>query len=73
MFMFSQGARSVEEEEQEEAREKSAAFRGTGFRLGDTEAPSQQIVGEPRVQKPEKVRPLTTALRLLNLTVCLCR
>lgn len=54
MFTSSQGARSVEEEEQEEVREKSKAFRGTGFRLGDTEEPSQQIVGQPRAQKPEK-------------------
>ena len=49
----SQGARNVEEEEQERVTEKSKAFRGTGFRLGETEAPSQQVQG--RAKEPEKV------------------
>ena len=52
-YAHSQGARSVEEEEQERVREKSKVFRGTGFRLGDTEAPSQQIQGKSK--EPEKV------------------
>lgn len=45
----------MEEEEQERMREKSRAFRGAGFRLGDTEAPSQQIQGQPSIKGPEKV------------------
>lgn len=53
--LHSQGARSVEEEERDKAKEKSRAFRGMGFRLGDTEAPSQQVQGGPSIKQPEKV------------------
>lgn len=71
--MCSQGARSVkdEEKEKEKVREKSTAFRGTGFRLGDTEAPSQQIAGQPKIQKTEKAQPLNMTDMKLSC-VCMC-
>jgi UBX domain-containing protein 1 len=51
----SQGARSVEEEEKEKAKESSRVFRGVGFRLGDAVEPSEQIQGGPSARAPEKV------------------
>ena len=45
LSLYSQGAKSVEEEEREKGEERSRAFRGVGFRLGDTGEPSQQIQG----------------------------
>lgn len=53
--VYSQGARSVEEEERERVKEKSKAFKGAGFRLGDTEESSPQIGGSPIVKEREKV------------------
>lgn len=56
-FSGRQGAVSVEEEEREQRKENSAAFQGTGFRLGDNEGPSQ-VIGRsrPLPPKPENVR-----------------
>ncbi|CAI8016886.1 NSFL1 cofactor p47 [Geodia barretti] len=51
----SQGARNVEEEEKEKVRERASAFRGVGFRLGDTVEPSEQIQSGPSARGPEKV------------------
>lgn len=50
------GGVSVEEEEREKKKENSAAFQGSGFRLGDEEGPSQ-VVGKqnPLLPKPEMV------------------
>lgn len=48
------GAVEVEEEEREIARQRSAAFQGTGFKLGDSEGPSV-MVGNKALPKPEKV------------------
>ena len=51
------GAVSVEEEDKERKRENSAAFQGTGFRLGDEEGPSQAVArARPLPPKPEMVR-----------------
>ena len=46
----------MEEEEKERAKERSRMFRGTGFRLGDTEAPSDQVEGHASAKEPEKVK-----------------
>ena len=54
-LIHSQGARSVEEEEKEKAKESSRVFRGVGFRLGDAVEPSEQIQGGPSAKAPEKV------------------
>ena len=54
-WVHSQGARNVEEEEKEKVRERASAFRGVGFRLGDTVEPSEQIQSGPSARGPEKV------------------
>ena len=50
------GAVSVEEEEKQKKKEKSAAFQGSGFKLGDSEGPSVQIPGRALPSAPEMVR-----------------
>ncbi|XP_064398183.1 NSFL1 cofactor p47-like isoform X2 [Halichondria panicea] len=51
-----QGAMNIDEEEQQKKKDKSAAFQGSGFKLGDSEGPSVQIRGRARDQSSEKVR-----------------
>ncbi len=51
-----QGAVPVEEEEREQKKQRSSAFQGTGFRLGDIEGPSQSGGnGAPPSPRQEKV------------------
>ena len=54
LLLSRQGAVDVEEEEREIARQRSAAFQGTGFKLGDSEGPSVMI-GNRAAPKQEKV------------------
>lgn len=57
MLYVRQGAVSVEEEEREKEQERTAAFHGAGFRLGDVEGPSMAIPNQrPLPPKPETVR-----------------
>ena len=42
----------MEEEERREKEERSAAFQGSGFRLGDSEGPSAVIRGAQGAIKP---------------------
>ena len=52
-----QGAVSVEEEEREKEQERTAAFHGAGFRLGDMEGPGMAVANQrPLPPKPETVR-----------------
>ena len=51
-----QGAVDLEEEERRQQQERSAAFQGSGFRLGDSEGPSAVVGGARQASKPvEKV------------------
>ena len=46
----------MEEEERRRQQERSAAFQGSGFRLGDSEGPSSVVRGAQGAPKPaEKV------------------
>ena len=61
---FRQGAVELEEEERKRQQERSAAFQGSGFRLGDSEGPSSVVAGTQRTTaKPvEKVASLSLSL-----------
>lgn len=49
------GAVSVEEEEKVREKSQSAAFIGSGFKLGDSEGPSVQITGRQKEESSTKV------------------
>ena len=67
---YSQGAMSIDEEEQQKKKEKSAAFQGSGFKLGDSEGPSVQIRGRARDQSSEKVTSASTIVSVQAFTTC---
>ncbi len=67
---YSQGAVNIDEEEQQKKKDKSAAFQGSGFKLGDSEGPSVQIRGRARDQSSEKVCNSSCASTVL--WVCQC-
>ena len=47
----------MEEEEREKEQERTAAFHGAGFRLGDMEGPGMAVANQrPLPPKPETVR-----------------
>ena len=53
---YRHGAVELEEEERKRQEERSAAFQGSGFRLGDSEGPSSVVTGAQPTTKPvEKV------------------
>ncbi len=62
---------NIDEEEQQKKKDKSAAFQGSGFKLGDSEGPSVQIRGRARDQLSEKVCNSSCASTVL-LWVCQC-
>ena len=50
------GAVDLEEEERmRKQEERSTAFQGSGFRLGDSEGPSTAVAGAQRTKPVEKV------------------
>lgn len=51
-FPCRQGAVDVEEENRKKEQERSAAFQGSGFRLGDSEGPSTVVRGSQRQTRP---------------------
>ena len=63
-YCFRHGAVELEEEERKRQQERSAAFQGSGFRLGDSEGPSSVVAGTQwTIAKPvEKVASLSLSL-----------
>lgn len=52
---------SLSVDESEKQKQKSAAFHGTGFRLGDMEGPGQAVGNQrPAPPKPEVLRHVLT-------------
>ena len=62
---FRHGAVELEEEERKLQQERSAAFQGSGFRLGDSEGPSAMVSGaRPTTRSVEKVLSLSLSVSL---------
>ena len=56
LYRLRHGAVDLEEEERKRKQEeRSTAFQGSGFRLGDSEGPSTAIAGAQRTKPVEKV------------------
>ena len=51
-----QGAVDLEEDKKARQQERSAAFQGSGFRLGDNEGPSTVVRGQQTTKPSEKVK-----------------
>ena len=66
---FRHGAVDLEEEERKRQEERSGAFQGSGFKLGDSEGPSTMVAGAQRTKPVEKVlspSPFSLSLRSLS-------